>query len=80
MPNRKYSPEDLERVMLIGRVLTLERGVKGYGYKADGAKLGDEGKIIFWYRPEGSEKYRVVYGDLHVGDVAADALPEPVKQ
>ena len=42
-------------------------------------KLGDADRIIFWYRPEGSEKYRVVYGDLHVGDVAADQLPEKPK-
>ncbi|HEY2157439.1 MAG TPA: DUF2092 domain-containing protein [Isosphaeraceae bacterium] len=79
MPNRKASPEDLERVMLVGRVLTLQREVKGYGYKADGVKLGDADKIIFWYKPEGADKYRVVYGDLHVADVTADQLPEKPK-
>jgi hypothetical protein len=42
-------------------------------------KLGDAGKIIFWYQPEGETKYRVVYGDLHVGDVSADQLPETPK-
>ncbi len=50
-----------------------------YGYKADGIKLGDAGSIIFWYKPEGQTNYRVVYGDLHVGDVAADKLPEKPK-
>ena len=46
-----------------------------YGYKPDGAKLGDAKAIVFWYKPEGQEKYKAVYGDLHVGDVTADELP-----
>jgi len=50
-----------------------------YGYKADGIKLGDAGSIIFWYKPEGQTTYRAVYGDLHIGDVAADKLPEKPK-
>lgn len=72
-------PKTMELAMALGRVLGLRHEVKGYGYKADGVKLGDAGKIVFWYRPEGSDKYRAVYGDLHVGDVAADALPEKPK-
>ena len=35
--------------------------------------------IIFWYKPRGQTTYRVVYGDLHFGDVAADKLPEKPK-
>jgi hypothetical protein len=31
---------------------------------------------IFWYHPEGSEIYRVIYGDLRVEDVAPEDLPE----
>jgi outer membrane lipoprotein-sorting protein len=46
-----------------------------YGYKADGVKLGDAKTIIFWYKPEGQAKYKAVYGDLHIGDVAAEELP-----
>lgn len=49
------------------------------GYKADGIKLGDANAIIFWYKPQGQNIYRVVYGDLHIGDVAADKLPEKPK-
>jgi len=30
---------------------------------------------ICWYRPEGSETYRVVYRDLSIRDLAADELP-----
>jgi len=44
-------------------------------YAGKGVKLGDAGKAIFWYQPEGSETYRVIYGDLHVEDVAPENLP-----
>jgi outer membrane lipoprotein-sorting protein len=46
-----------------------------YGYKPDGVKLGDAKTIIFWYKPEGQARYKVVYGDLHIGEVTADELP-----
>ncbi len=46
-----------------------------YGYKPEGAKLGDAGTIIFWYRPEGQDKSRAVYADLHIGEVAAEQVP-----
>ncbi|MHB1559997.1 MAG: LolA family protein [Isosphaeraceae bacterium] len=46
-----------------------------YGYKPDGAKLGDANAIIFWYQPEGQEKSRVVYADLHIGEVTGERVP-----
>jgi outer membrane lipoprotein-sorting protein len=46
-----------------------------YGYKTDGVKLGDAKTIIFWYQPVGQTRYKAVYGDLHIGDVAAEELP-----
>ncbi len=45
-------------------------------YAGKGVKLGDADKAVFWYRPEGSETYRVIYGDLTVKDVAAEDLPK----
>jgi hypothetical protein len=47
----------------------------GYGYKPAGAKLGDAGKMIFWYRPAGAVRYRALHGDLHWADVTTDQLP-----
>ena len=47
-----------------------------YHYAGKGVKLGDADKAIFWYRPEGAETYRVIYGDLSVKDVAAENLPK----
>jgi outer membrane lipoprotein-sorting protein len=50
-----------------------------YGYKAEGVKLGDADKVLFWYRKKNAEKYRAVFGDLHAEDVTADRLPEKPK-
>ena len=73
------SPTDpalIRMVSIVVRVqmFLLER--KGdYGYKADGVKLGDANKIIFWYKPKDKPTYRALFGDLHAADVTADQLP-----
>jgi hypothetical protein len=46
-----------------------------WGYVGKGVKLGDADTPIFWYQPQGSETYRVIYGDLSVKDVAPEDLP-----
>jgi hypothetical protein len=53
----------------------LETDNKGH-YAGQGVKLGDASKAIFWYKPEGSETWRVIYGDLSVKDVAEGDLPK----
>jgi outer membrane lipoprotein-sorting protein len=45
-------------------------------YAGKGVKLGDADKAIFWYRPKGSENYRVIFGDLSAEDVAPENLPK----
>jgi len=45
-------------------------------YAGKGIKLGDADTAIFWYCPEGSETYRVIYGDLSVKNVAPEDLPK----
>jgi len=45
-------------------------------YRGKGVRLGETETPIFWYRPKGSETYRVIYGDLHVEDVYPEDLPE----
>jgi hypothetical protein len=78
----KLSPEqetELERKM--GQHQLFLRMFKGEGkwyYRGKGVKLGDAGTPIFWYRPIASETYRVIYGDLHVEDVAPENLPAPL--
>ena len=43
-------------------------------YVGKDVKFGDADSPVCWYRPEGSETYRVIYGDLSVKDVAAENL------
>jgi hypothetical protein len=50
-------------------------------YLGKGVKLGDKDRIVCCYKLKGAKNpntYRVVYGDLSVKDVAAEALPLPV--
>ena len=46
-----------------------------WGYTGAGVKLGDANAQVFWYQPQGSSTCRVIYGDLHVEDVAPENLP-----
>ena len=43
-------------------------------YAGENVKFGEAGTAIFWYRPEGSQTYRVIYGDLNVKDVAQEDI------
>jgi hypothetical protein len=43
-------------------------------YAGEDVKFGDAQTAIFWYRPEGSETYRVIYGDLSVKDIAPEDI------
>lgn len=45
-------------------------------YAGKDAKIGDTNNAIFWYRPQDSPTYRVIYGDLRVEDVAPENLPK----
>jgi len=65
--------------------MTMYRGVmfwtqlpaeSNWRYTGKDVKFGDANTAIFWYRPEGSETYRVIYGDLSVKDVAPENLPK----
>ena len=47
-----------------------------WGYAGKGVKLGDADKAILWYQPEGSNTYRVIYGDLKAADIAQENLPK----
>lgn len=45
-------------------------------YVGSGVKLGDAESPVCWYRPDGSETYRVIYGDLSIKDVAPENLSQ----
>jgi len=65
----------------LSKYVLFMRFFKGEGkwyYRGKGVQLGAAETPIFWYRPKDSSTYRVIYGDLHVEDVASDKLPEPL--
>jgi hypothetical protein len=48
-------------------------------YAGKDVKLDTPDRPIFWYKPTGAEKYRVIYADLSVKDMTPDdvkKLPE----
>jgi len=72
--------EETERMMM-----TFVRGMlflqilerqSPFQYAGNGVKLGEADKAIFWYQPEGSKTWRIIYGDLSVKDVAPENLPK----
>ena len=50
-------------------VLTLSKETDAY-YARAGAKYGDAQRAVLWYRPTGSDKYRVIFADLSVREAS----------
>lgn len=71
--NQKGPPLKFARGWVFFRLLKPEND---WHYVGNGAKLGDANSPICWYRPDGSETYRVIYGDLAVKDVPPEQLPK----
>ncbi|MBN1765898.1 MAG: hypothetical protein JW860_11615, partial [Sedimentisphaerales bacterium] len=72
-------PEKMELGMQFAQGLLFLRFFKGEGswhYAGDGVELGDSQTPIFWYRPEGSDHYRIIYGDLTVDEVLPEDIPQ----
>ena len=63
----------------MGRGMLFHQSIDNQGqwhYAGAGVKLGDAATAIFWYQPQGSQTYRVIYGDLSINDVAEADLPK----
>jgi outer membrane lipoprotein-sorting protein len=68
-----------EHVMLMTRGLMFVIGLpteSNWRYAGENVMYGQADTPIFWYQPEGSQTYRVIYGDLSVKDVALEDLPD----
>lgn len=59
----------------IGFVMMM-RPENDWHYAGEGVEMGDAATPICWYRPQDSQTYRVIYGDLTFEDVAPEDLPE----
>ncbi|MBN2180264.1 MAG: hypothetical protein JW715_00005, partial [Sedimentisphaerales bacterium] len=71
--NQKGPPLKFARGWVFFRLLKAEND---WHYVGNGVKLGDGESPVCWYRPDGSQTYRVIYGDLSVKDVAPEDLPK----
>lgn len=60
-------------------MLKLFYKVKDLTYQGGGVKLGDAAAPIMWWLPQGTDKYRVIYGDLSARDVTPDKRPKANK-
>jgi hypothetical protein len=68
--------EGTQKGMSLGKGMLFHMKLKDRHYAGSGVKVGEADKAIFWYQPEGSETYRVIYGDLSVKDVTPENLPK----
>lgn len=71
--------QETEIAMRWGQGLVFIRFFKGQGqwhYAGKGVKLGDADTPIFWYQPQESQTWRVIYGDLRVEDISPENLPK----
>jgi len=71
--------QKLELAMNLGPgfiFVQLLKAENDWHYVGKNVKFGDSESPVCWYRPEGSETYRVIYGDLSVKDVAPANLPK----
>ena len=77
----KAARQDQKELMGImvraGRASAFLSGIGASNYRYSGAtvKLGEKDKIVFWYRVEGTDKYRAIFGDLHGEDVSRQQIP-----
>jgi hypothetical protein len=54
--------------------LTLLGQQGEWHYAGQGVAFGDAATAVFWYRRGDAKTYRVIYGDLHVEEVALDQV------
>ena len=69
----------LQHMMKLTRGVTFVMKLpaeSNWRYAGENVKYGDSQTPIFWYKPEGSVTYHIIYGDLSVKDVAPENLPQ----
>lgn len=85
MKDKGQEPSEENMLELQKTIMKMSRGgmfvqnlsaESDWHYAGKGVKLGDADTAIFWYRPEGSETYRVIYGDLRLEIVSPENLPK----
>lgn len=70
----KANPQQMFNALLF--VAKLPREESKWRYAGNGVKINTPDMPIFWYRPAGSQMYRVIYADLTVREMTEDQLPK----
>jgi hypothetical protein len=71
--------EAMKEANVLLKGLTFSQGLKAqrsWHYAGAGVKLGEKDKPVCWWKPEGAEKYRILYGDLRAADIDKADLPK----
>ena len=67
-------------VLIGGMYFAQERKVEGsWGYAGERVDPGDAEAPLCWWKIEETDKYRVVYGDLHIGELDLEELEKRLK-
>jgi len=69
----------LQHMMKLTRGVTFVMKLpaeSNWRYAGENVKYGDSQTPIFWYKPEGSVTYHIIYGDLSVKNVSPENLPQ----
>ncbi len=70
-----YDGDQQYQIMFRGMAFMSGLPFDTWRYAGQNVAFGDPDTPIFWYRPEGSPTYRVIYGDLSVADVPPEEIP-----
>lgn len=75
----KTKDEKMQHVRKLSRgigFVMMMRPENDWHYAGEGVEMGDAATPICWYRPQDSQTYRVIYGDLTFEDIAPEDLPD----
>lgn len=70
-----YDGDQQYQIMFRGMAFMSGLPFDTWRYAGQNVTFGDPETPIFWYQPEGSPTYRVIYADLNVADVAPGEIP-----
>ena len=70
-----YDGDQQYQIMFRGTAFMAGLPIGTWRYAGQNVTFGDPETPIFWYQPEGSPTYRIIYADLSVADVAAEHIP-----
>lgn len=70
-----YDGDQQYQIMFRGMAFMSGLPMGTWRYAGQNVVFGDPQTPIFWYRPEGSPTYRMIYADLSVADVAPEDIP-----